>query len=84
MMDSIFICQKCNIQTVQYGKKGICYKCYMKEFNKKNYEKNKEKIKENTKIYYYKNHEKRKEYKRESQQTNILYEKYRKKYFTSK
>ena len=49
----IKICTICGSKI--YYTKGLCYKCYMKDFNTKNYLKNKETIKKQTNKYYYDN-----------------------------
>ena len=71
----IMKCRKCDVELVvgenwleSYAKKGscICRKC-QKEYKRKYYDDNKEKIKENTKEYYENNKEKIKEYEKEYQ-----------------
>lgn len=80
-MSKIINCKNCSNEVESYGASNICKKCYMKEFNKKHYEKNKEKIKKQTNKYYYDNHEERKRQKNEYQKTSETYKNYQKKYF---
>jgi hypothetical protein len=80
-MSRIIICENCKNEVESYGSSDICKKCYMKKFNKKHYEKNKEKIKKQTNKYYYDNHEERKRQKLEHQKTSEIYKNYQKKYF---
>jgi hypothetical protein len=68
------------METTQYGIKNMCKKCYMHEFNRKNYEKNKEQIKKATNAYYYKFHDNNKSKRKESQKINPSYKTYQKNY----
>lgn len=66
-------------ETILYSK-GVCKKCYMKEYNRANYKKKKETIKAQTLKYYYDNIEKgrkqRREYARKNKRQQYLKEYY--------
>jgi hypothetical protein len=74
-----FFCPICKLKTQQYATMNKCYKCYMKEYNKINYQKNKEKIKEQNIKYYEENRqmciEKRKQYNEKNAETIKEYQK---------
>jgi hypothetical protein len=80
MEQSNFVCPLCFTETIRYGKKDMCKPCYMHEFNKKNYEKNKEAIKKASSTYYYLNHEENKLRRRMAQKMNPYYKMYQKTY----
>jgi hypothetical protein len=70
-------CPICKESKNSYGKKNICKKCYMDDFNKKYYIKNKEKIKLQTKKYYHNNwkicNERRDKWKEKNREKMLKY-----------
>lgn len=74
-------CKYSECKYIIYGKKDVCYKHYMLQFNKQNYAKNKEQIKEQTKKWYFVHHEEQKLKKRIRQKGNPYYAQKSKEYW---
>lgn len=79
-----FKCSKCEKITTQYGKKNMCKQCYMKEFNKVHYLRNRERIRAATRAYYEKNREKINAMKLNIQKDSPSYKAYQREYYENR
>lgn len=66
------LCHACNREPICYPKIKKCKKCYVKEYNRRYYQRNADKIKQQTTDYYYRNHNKMLEYRKKWREKNYF------------